>query len=219
MAYPTARCLTCKGRRVKVGEWISDEPASDTEHRQCDSTRPSCQRCRKASRICAWDPNEETKFSFRSENVFARGQPRRPKRIADNVSDPAALTSSLPPSVSIPVELHAFHYWAENFTRCPDDMPDIEHEVNSYALSSWGQAEPGSSLHLAVSAFSLAIFGRTRRIHKVLEKADKFYAQSIVKMQKEITDLSNERIDQLLITTMLMTNYEVCYFYFYHCVH
>ncbi|KAI9661610.1 MAG: hypothetical protein M1821_008848 [Bathelium mastoideum] len=191
MVYRSARCSTCKCRRVK-----------------CDSTLPSCQRCRKAGRICVWDPEGELTLPYKSENVFAQGQSRRLKRGADNALYSIAVKRSLPPSLSITVELHAFHYWAENFTYVPDDLPDIEQEYNSYALSAWNRAKPGSTLHLAVSAYSLAVFGRTRRMYKILEVADKYYTSSVVKMREEIQELSNERIDQLLISTILMTSYE-----------
>ncbi|KAI9687576.1 MAG: hypothetical protein M1822_002186 [Bathelium mastoideum] len=208
MVYRSARCSTCKCRRVKVCGSIQAEPASDTQHCQCDSTLPSCQRCRKAGRICVWDPEGELTLHYKSENVFAQGQSRRLKRGADNALYSIAVKRSLPPSLSIPVELHAFHYWAENFTYGPDDLPDIEQEYNSYALSAWNRAKPGSTLHLAVSAYSLAVFGRTRRMYKILEVADKYYTSSVVKMREEIQELSNERIDQLLISTILMTSYE-----------
>ncbi|TPX12352.1 uncharacterized protein E0L32_006999 [Thyridium curvatum] len=50
MGYPSAGCRTCKKRRVKAG------------------------------RDCDWDQGTETGLQFRSENAFAQGQARRPRR-------------------------------------------------------------------------------------------------------------------------------------------
>lgn len=124
------------------------------------------------------------------------------------LTTPSSLVSL---SLSIPVELHAFHYWVENFTAWPNDLLDIGHEYGSYALCHWNRARPDSSLHLAVSAFSLAVFGLARRVNKALEEADEFYARSVMKTRKEIKELSKETIDQLLVATMLMASYDVCF--------
>lgn len=116
----------------------------------------------------------------------------------------------IPKALSIPVEVHAFHYWMENFIFRLDDLPDIGHEYSTYVLSYWARARPGSSLHLALSALSHAVFGRARQVSKAIEDADKIHAQGIVRTHKELKELSDESIDQLLITIMLMSSYEVC---------
>ena len=90
-----------------------------------------------------------------------------------------------------------------------DDLPDIGHEYGSYVIFNWIRARPGSSLHLALSAVSHAVFGRARQVDEAIEKADSAHAQSIVKTHREMKVLSNESIDQLLVTTMLMSTYEV----------
>ena len=108
------------------------------------------------------------------------------------------------------MKLQAFNYWIANLTACPSDLPDIGHDYSAYVLCHWNRAQPDSSLHLAVSAYSLAAFGRKSRMFKTLEIADNFYAQSIVKTQHEIKEPSNESIHQLLLVTILLTNYEVC---------
>ena len=91
-----------------------------------------------------------------------------------------------------------------------DDLPDIGHEYNSFVISHWARARPGSGLHLALSALSHAVFGKARNVNKALEDADKFHAQSIMKTHKEMNELSAENIDQLLVTIMLMSSFEVC---------
>lgn len=97
----------------------------------------------------------------------------------------------------------------QNFAEWPHAMPDMGHDYLSYALGQWSLAATGSSLHDALAAFSLAIFGRTRRSDAILEQAEGFYAQSIIKTLRETRDLPNSNIDQLIIATLLMTTYEV----------
>ena len=93
-----------------------------------------------------------------------------------------------------------------------EDLPDIGHEYNAYVVFHWARARPGSGLHLALFAYTHAVFGRANRLEKALEDADRAHAQAIVTMQKEMEDfeqLSDENIGQLLVTTMLMSSYQV----------
>jgi hypothetical protein len=89
-------------------------------------------------------------------------------------------------------------------------MPDIGHDYMTYSLCHWDRAGPGSSLQLAVAAFSHAVFWRRTGASKALEDADRFYARTIIQTQKEMKGLTTERIDHLVVATLLMTNYEVC---------
>ena len=88
-------------------------------------------------------------------------------------------------------------------------MHDFGEEFGTYALRHWVHAPSNSSLHLAVSAFSLAVFGQARHVDQALVDADKFYARSVVKTRREVEQLSNETVDQLLATTALMASYDV----------
>ena len=93
-----------------------------------------------------------------------------------------------------------------------EDLPDIGHEYGNYVLFNWVRARPGSSLHVALSALSHAVFGRARHENKALENAGKAQALSIVKTSKEMMEVkqvSSQSIDQLLVATMLMGTYEV----------
>ncbi|KAE9375375.1 hypothetical protein N431DRAFT_333214 [Stipitochalara longipes BDJ] len=193
MVFPSLGCLTCKKRRVK-----------------CDSTRPICNRCHTASRSCSWESNEDTSLPFKSENAFAQGKPRRPRGQLVNRPQRVALVhaNQLSSSLSIPIETLAFNYFEKNFTVWPNDMPDIGRDYMTYSLCHWSRAGPGSSLQLAVSAFSHAVFWRRMGAPKALETADRFYARCIVQTQKEMRELSNEKIDHLVVATLLMTNYE-----------
>jgi hypothetical protein len=65
---------------------------------------------------------------------------------------------------------------------------------------------------LALFTFSHAVFGRANHVEKALEEAERAHAQSIAAMQKEMENLeqlSDDNIDQLLVTTMLMSSYQV----------
>ncbi|RDW57195.1 hypothetical protein BP5796_12645 [Coleophoma crateriformis] len=196
MVFPSPACVTCKRRRVK-----------------CDTTRPSCGQCHKASRHCTWESNTETGLPFRSENAFAQGKPRRPwKRPANesrrDITAAATPSTLIARTLTIPVETHAFNYFVQSFTVWPNEMPDIGQDYLTYALAHYDRARPDSSLHLAVSAFSLASFGRARRVSRALEAAHGFYARSITTTQKELSELADENLDHLVVATLLMSQYE-----------
>jgi hypothetical protein len=110
------------------------------------------------------------------------------------------------------LDVQAFHYWLENFMFRLEDLPDIGHEYSSYVVFHWARAPPGSSLHLALFAFSHAVFGRANHVEKALEDADRAHAQAIIAIRKDMEDvdqLAGEGIDQLLVTSMLMSSYQV----------
>jgi hypothetical protein len=117
---------------------------------------------------------------------------------------------SPPAAVSTPLETQAFHYWLENFTFRLDDLPDIGHEYSNYVSLYWNRARSDSSLHLALSALSHAVFGKAKHVSKAVEDAERFHAQTIMSAKKDMDEVSNETIDQLLVAIMLMGIYEVC---------
>jgi hypothetical protein len=127
----------------------------------------------------------------------------------------AALSSPISKTLPIPVESHAFHYWIANFTGWPDSLLDLGHEYGAHALNHWKNVQPGSSLYMALSAFSLAVFGLARHSNEALEKADKLHTQGITNTRKEIEITSNRAIDQLLVATTLMASYDVCLSWLY----
>lgn len=181
---------------------------------QCDSAHPNCNRCEKANRMCVWDSDEATSIPFRSENTFAQGKPRRPRKAPlvprrALVRDSGIATLSMP--LSVPIEVYAFNYWKETFTAWPEDLFDVSLEYGAHALCDWNHAQPDSSLHLAVSAFSLAIFGRVKFLNNAVRDAHRYYSRSCVSIRKEIQELSNENIDQVLTATMLLATYDVCF--------
>ncbi|KAI0842334.1 hypothetical protein F5Y06DRAFT_125082 [Hypoxylon sp. FL0890] len=201
MVFPSRGCITCKQRRIK-----------------CDSVHPICGRCQKASRGCVWDQNEEAGFLFKSENAFAQGKPRRPWKPRERdveITEEAATSSSSSDAVSNspisllpPTEDEAFRFWFENYLFRDDELPEFAREYSHYLMAYWDKARPNSSLRLAVSAVSHAVFGRAKKADKLIEDAEKLFSRSIVKMRGEFRELTPENIEELLVTTMLMALYE-----------
>lgn len=153
---------------------------------------------------------------FRSENAFAQGQRRRPKKqfiggeLPSLVAEVAgAPTSTISRPLSISLETCALHYWERNFTAAPDDVPDVAQEYLNFVLGDSGRCSPDSSLQQALSACTLATFGKMRHVNTALEVAERHYVRSIIQMRKEIKDMSYQNSDLLLMATMLMTRYEV----------
>ncbi|KAI0109289.1 hypothetical protein F4776DRAFT_657262 [Hypoxylon sp. NC0597] len=202
MVFPSRGCITCKQRRIK-----------------CDSVHPTCGRCQKASRECIWDQNEEAGLLFKSENAFAQGKPRRPWKprerdveLAEVVATPSA-SDSLSDSPTSPVlfpqtEDEAFRFWVENYVFRNDEIPEFAREYSHYVTAYRDKARPDSSLRLAVSAVSHAVLGRARKADTLIEDAEKLFSQSIIKMRSEFHELTQDNIDELLVTTMLMALYE-----------
>lgn len=113
--------------------------------------------------------------------------------------------------VDFPVDIYAFQYWIENLASWPDDLFDVGQEYGAGArYQSRCVDETESSLHLAVSAFSLAVFGRANKAYEIFQRAEKHYARSITELRKELKVLSNDTIDELIIATMILSKYDVC---------
>jgi hypothetical protein len=186
--------------------------------------QPTCGRCKKANRSCVWEsgqPSDQTGLLFKSENAFAEGKPRRPRgpKPTSTFQEPIpstqleliSLTPQIPQQLSHPLQEQAFYYWIENFMFRLDDLPNIGHEYTAHVLSHWIRAKPGSSLHWAFSAISHAVFGKKRGVVKAIQVAEKSHEMAIVKTHQDMKQLSSESIDELLITIMLMSSYEVCF--------
>jgi hypothetical protein len=153
---------------------------------------------------------------FKIENSFAGGKPRRPRKPKKPLTEPAKIpsvpASEFSPQAAHALDVQAFHYWLENWMFRLEDLPEIGHMYSEHVLFHWARARPGSGLHLALFTFSHAVFGRANHVEKALEVAERAHAQSIAAIQKEMEDLeqlSDENIDQLLVTTMLMSSYQV----------
>jgi hypothetical protein len=113
------------------------------------------------------------------------------------------------PAITTSYETLAFHYWVENYVFRVDELPEFGHEYLQYVLYYWNRTRPGSSLHLALSAVSLAVFGKARGVGQAVEDAERIHEQTIVSTKKVMSEVSDETIDQLLLAIMLMGFYEV----------
>ncbi|KAI1389265.1 uncharacterized protein F4822DRAFT_195033 [Hypoxylon trugodes] len=200
MVFPSRGCITCKQRRIK-----------------CDSVHPTCGRCQKANRPCNWDGEETAGLLFRSENAFAQGRPRRPWKPKGREGaeveiqpddDPVVSVISPPTLMASPVAGEALRFWLKNYVFQRDEIPELAREYTYYLETYRGRDQPDSSLRLAVSAFSRAIFARATHPDTATDDAEGFFARSIAKMQDEFHGLSQENIDELLLTTMLLAHYE-----------
>lgn len=116
----------------------------------------------------------------------------------------------IPLSPSTSLEVHALNYWVETFATWPTELLDFGQEYGSFALGRWSDAGMDTSLHLAVSAFSLAAFGRAKRLDVAIQNAKRVYSEAMTRTREEIARLSNQNIDQLLIATAMMGSYHVC---------
>ncbi|KAF2716161.1 hypothetical protein K431DRAFT_26331 [Polychaeton citri CBS 116435] len=231
MGWPSRACLTCKKRRIK-----------------CDIVYPTCSRCRKSDRECTWDPEDDLRgLPFRSENTFASGRPRRPRRkdradLGSSTSVSLAPPSPTPnvgqqsivrsrarsPSVEIiprprspmieigrplsqSIAEQALNFWAYEWLHRYPGVPEIGHECGDHVLDQWKRASPDSSCHLALSAVSQAVFGRVRNDDKAFKGATLSYLQCIRKTRSEVAAAkpSAEEMDQLLVSVMLMSSFEV----------
>jgi hypothetical protein len=181
---------------------------------QCDTTRPECGRCRKASRACQWD-YDAGGLPFRDENAFAGGQPRRPRDSSGKRSGSPSTSSSVfvmsPPSraLVIPLETHALQYWITNYASWSDDLIDIGHGYCNYAIGLWNYIRPDSCVRNAIAAFAHATFARARRDTQALVAANTFYAQAITRLRQDISELCVDRIDESIVATMLLSAYDV----------
>ena len=159
-----------------------------------------------------------TGLHFRSENAFAKGCPRRPRqtrRIAgppatDLGSDFALVPSpgSIQPALSLPLEMHTLYYCADHFSPEKNMLTEPGQEFVSYVLPYWELAEPDSSLRLAMTAYSNAVFGRNKGVRSALCLAKKTYTKTVKQTLEEMKTLSASTIYQAVLAMMLMGSYE-----------
>ena len=123
------------------------------------------------------------------------------------------ITSSLikvPLTLSVPINKQAVSFWVDNFTFNTEDLPEIGHDFTVYIPAHSKTFDTESGVSLALAACSHAAFGRLKNVERALHEGERFYAHSIIKTQEDMKQqLSNEALDQLLITIMLMAYYEV----------
>jgi hypothetical protein len=190
-------CRTCVQRRVK-----------------CDTANPICERCTKGKRTCVWDPNAQGGLRFQDESAYAQGKARRPRRTIPKPSSSTAVVATrvtlLTPSRALTLSLddHAFQYWAMTNVSQADTLHEAAHEWHTHVIPYWAKAKPGLCLQLAILTLSRAVFSRARRSPQALVQADRSYAQCLHRTQQAVSGKSNENMDELLLTAMMMGYFE-----------
>lgn len=100
-------------------------------------------------------------------------------------------------------------YWIAGHVFRPDDLSEPGHEYNVHVLEHWVRAKPGSSLHLALTALSHAVFGRAKNVPKAIAEGERAYVSALNRTKLAVSRQEEESTDSLLLTTMLMGFYEV----------
>lgn len=122
---------------------------------------------------------------------------------------PLDIVAATPITWSPPAEDEAFHFWVKNYLFRDDEIPEFAREHNHYLLAYRERARPDSSLHLAIYAFSHAVFGRAMQVGKMINDANDVFPRIVARIEKEFDELSQDNYSELLLTTMLMAFYEV----------
>lgn len=167
--------------------------------------------------------NEDTGLAFKSENAFAEGRPRRPRKPAqvatppyqvETTTSPESASSgsdSILPALSTEIEVQALNYWVENYVIRQDDLPETSHAFVTYVLPQLEIAGLDSSLRFAFLASAHAVFGRKRGVNRAIADSQLYYVKSIKITSQQINNasISDDNISQVLLTVMLMAHYEV----------
>jgi hypothetical protein len=105
--------------------------------------------------------------------------------------------------------LEYVNYWMAHYASPIDDFQGIGLNYSSFITEHWKRASPDSSFNSALLAVAHAAYGRARGIHKLIDDGALLYGQTLAKVKSEIETLAPGDFDQLLITVMLMSTFEV----------
>lgn len=207
MPFPSARCQTCKIRRIKVDiSWRLAELADP--HPQCDGAQPACQRCVKSQRPCqsraagAWSV-------IHIENSFASGQKKRPRgpRSIPGLEFPKGLEPAAQP-LYIDLKAQAIAYYVQNHLQTLDETPEILKGVLDDFWPIWMSRAKYRMLDLAVSCMALAVFSQTQQHPPAAIEASKKYHELLQIMQTELLFLNEGTVDAYLLAIFFMGRYE-----------
>lgn len=107
------------------------------------------------------------------------------------------------------LDTHALNHWIRNFVFGVDGYQDSDYQGNELIIAQWSDAKLGSALDLALQAFSQIIFGRTQRVPEAIDQASQLYYQTVIKLNADLKNPAADKIDELLVATMLMGSFEV----------
>ena len=235
----------CRKRRIKVRNLPLYH--SDTNFWKCDEARPFCNQCIKAARQCPGFDGEIGTLPFRSENKYAGGTARKPRKGKSRVStqspphdrlteaessekstsranglvsmsyetfEPYTRTSTgmeqVMSSLSVSLEDQALANFARNYIDPPSPECHWTH-MKDYRIL-WQVSDLTSTLGLSAAALSLATFSRARSSPCALKIANQKYIQALAKVRTAIDDMQEVTSDQFLLSVVLLSDFEVCYY-------
>ena len=178
--------------------------SADSQH-QCDGTRPICQRCTKARRICL----QTTAFKRNSllihdENHYASGKNKRPR------GPRTSLTVFRP---ELDLHTRALAYYLVCHVQTVTDLPNISGGLPESVASWRASGKTCPMVDLALSSMALAVFSRTQRHPPAATEASSKY-QSLLRLAQEriaqlrSSSLDGRDFDACLLTISLMGRYE-----------
>jgi hypothetical protein len=184
---------------------------------KCDEARPICGQCVRGNRACTWDTPRRDELFIRSENHFAAGKPRRPRKVKSQevvLRDPQVVEIAPPASLRD----RAVKHWMQNYELLPEDLPSLGYDGENLAVAHYqrraGARNRGEEAYfdLAVSAYTQTLFGKTQDNAEAMEEADLMCTKALARARQEMATMDvsqSHRINELLIATLLMTQYEV----------
>ena len=183
--------------------------SADSQH-QCDGTRPICQRCTKARRICL----QTTAFKrngllIHDENHYASGKNKRPR-------GPRTSLTVLRPELDL--QTRAFAYYLVCHVQTVTDLPNISGGLPESVASWRDSGKTCPMVDLALSSMALAVFSRTQRHPPAATEASSKYQSLLRLTQERIAQLSSSSFDgrgfdACLLTISLMGRYEGVIYY------
>jgi hypothetical protein len=203
---------------------------------QCDETKPTCLQCQKSRRQC---PGYKDDFDlvFRNETQATERRARRSinskkgkfqagqKR---NDSDSTALASgsgsqnslaattdavssgSLLGSITVPIEIQAFHYFLSNYVLVPQSETSRGHWF--FILPLLKGELGGTQFSTSFTAVALASFGNRPNAKQLLSKARYEYIKALNLVNKALINPAAQKTDQTLASVLLLGLYEVKYY-------
>lgn len=204
MPFPSRGCRTCKQRRVK-----------------CDEARPACGQCRKLARKCQGFDVEESHLLFKSENVYARGVARRPRK--PNVTGSQKVTSQskvtlqnsqvialkqIPRTLDVPLEYLAFNHYVQDYMFSGEHLQVTAQSWLERTTAAQQEASSDSLLASIVLAVSLATSGRTQANTGAILLGRGKYMGALAKTKTAVGNADEATTDQFLLAVMMLGVYE-----------
>lgn len=199
-----------------------------TRRIKCDETKPTCLKCAKSRRVC---PGYKDEFDlvFRNETQSTELKARKASRKAsaqkmdqqdsgqsslpsgtqsappDGVKSP--LRQAVVPALNLPVEQRASFFFVSNFVLVPDQGDP--RGFLDYLIPLLNQEGPGSHLHYAFNACSLALlYNRGGPSANLGEMALNKYANALSKLNATLGDAEGQKADSTLAAVLLMGLFE-----------